>query len=137
MEVFNGIYSWDGKRHDGRDPIAWYPGSYHLHIFTVGEDDGKILRMRRHICLYSETGNGHSVSKNPEKFAQYICDDFDLDLERTLWVEIHPDRDQKYEVVDYSVKNRMKNIRFYDVQRRQPNAQELELIEAHLHHLDA
>lgn len=136
MEVFNGVYSWDGKKHDDRDPIAWFPGSYHLHIFSIGADGGKVTSMRQHLCMYSETGNGHSISTNPEKFAKYICEDFGLDLERTLWVEINPSKRQKYEVVDYTRRGKMKDVFFYHMKKRQPNDQELQLIEVHLQYLD-
>lgn len=132
MEVFNGIYSWDGKKHDRRDPIAWFPGSYHLHIVTIGRNGGKVTSIRNHLCLYSETGEGHSISSNPEKFAKYVCEDFGLDLERTLWVEIHPQRPQRYEVIDYTRSGKMKEVCFYHLHKRAPNDQELRLIEAHV-----
>lgn len=137
MEVFNGIYSWDGKKHDDRDPIAWFPGAYHLHIFFIGEDEGNVTSIRQHLCMYSETGKGHSISTSPEKFAKYVCEEFDLDLERTLWVEIHPLRQQKYEIVDYSRKGKMKDVFFYHMQKRKPNNQELLQIEAHLPYLNS
>lgn len=135
MEIFNGIYSWDGKKHDDRDPIAWFPGSYHLHIFTIGADNGNVKSIRQHLCMYSETGNGHSISSNPEKFAKYVCEEFDLDLERTLWVEIRPSLQRKYEVVDYTRSGKMKDVSFYQMLKRDPNEQELRLIKAHEPHV--
>jgi len=137
MEVYNGIYSWDGKKHDDREPIAWFPGSYHLHIYAIGEDAGNVTSLRKHLCVYAETGNGHSISSNPEKFAKYICDDFGLDLERTLWVEVRADRQQKYEVVDYARRGRMKDVSFYEIKKREPNDQELKLIESRLSRHDS
>jgi len=137
MGIYNGIYSWDGKKHDDRDPIAWFPGSYHLHIFSIGKDTGNVTSLRQHLCIYSETGNGHSISTNPEKFAKYICADFGLDLERTLWVEIRADRPQKYEVVDYTKRGKMKDVLFYQMKKREPNDQELKLIEERMACLEA
>ncbi len=132
MEIYNGIYSWDGKKRDGRDPIAWFPGSYHLHIFTIGEDDGNVTSFRQHLCMYAETGNGHSISAHPEKFAKYVCEDFSLDLERTLWIEVDPAPNVEYEVIGYSRKSKLKEAFFYQVQKRPPNEIELKLIEQHL-----
>jgi len=131
MEIYNGIYSWDGKKRDGRDPIAWFPGSYHLYICTIGENDGNVTSFRQHLCLYSETGSGHSISAHPEKFAKHVCEDFSIDLERTLWVEINPELDKEYEVIVYSRKSKLKEIFFYRVQKRPPSELELKLIEAH------
>ena len=135
MELFNGIYSWDGKKRDGRDPIAWFPGSYHLYISSIGEDNGKVTSFRKHLCLYSETGKGHSISAHPEKFAKHVCEDFSIDLERTLWVEVNPAPETKYEVIVYSRNSKLKEVFFYRVQKRFPTDIELKLIEEHLEHL--
>jgi len=132
MEIYSGIFSWDGKKRDGRDPISWFAGAYHLHIFTIGEDEGKVTSFKTHLCMYSETGNGHSISAHPEKFAKHVCEDFSLDLERTLWVEIDPAPGVKFEVVAYSRKSKLKEVFFYQVQKRPPTDFELKLIEAHL-----
>jgi len=135
MELFNGIYSWDGKKRDGRDPIAWFPGSYHLYIGSIAEDDGNVTSFRQHLCLYSETGQGHSISAHPEKFAKHVCEDFSIDLERTLWVEVNPSPALKYEVIVYSRKSKLKEVFFYRLQKRQPTDIELKLIEENLVHL--
>ncbi len=135
MQIFNGIYSWDGKKRDGRDPVAWFPGAYHLYIFKIGEDDGNITSFRQHLCMYSETGNGHSISAHPEKFAKHVCEDYSIDLERTLWVEINPSLDAHYEVIVYSRKSKLKEVFFYRVQKRPPTDSELKLIEDHLAYL--
>ncbi len=131
MQLFNGIYSWDGKKRDGRDPIAWFPGSYHLYICRVGDKGGKVTSFRQHLCMYRETGNGHSISAHPEKFAKHVCEDFSIDLERTLWVEINPALDKRYEVIVYSRKSKLKDVFFYRVEKRPPNEVELKLIEDH------
>lgn len=135
MELFNGIYSWDGKKRDGRDPIAWFPGSYHLYICSIGEDDGNLTSFRQTLCLYSETGRGHSISAHPEKFAKHVCEDFSINLERTLWVEVNPSPESKYEVIVYSRNSKLKEVFFYRVQKRIPTDIELKLIEEHLEHL--
>lgn len=135
MELFNGIYSWDGKKRDGRDPIAWFPGSYHLYICSIGEDDGNVTSFRQTLCLYSETGRGHSISAHPEKFAKHVCEDFSIDLERTLWVEVNPSPESKYEVIVYSRNSKLKEVFFYRVQKRIPTDIELKLIEEHLEYL--
>ena len=135
MELFNGIYSWDGKKRDGRDPIAWFPGSYHLYIYGVGTDNDKVTSFRQHLCLYSETGRGHSISAHPEKFARHVCEDFAIDLERTLWVEVNPSPTKKFEVIVYSRKSKLKELFFYRIQKRDPTETELALIEEHLQHL--
>ena len=129
MELFNGIYSWDGKKRDGRDPIAWFPGSYHLYICSIGEDDGNVTSFRQTLCLYSETGRGHSISAHPEKFAKHVCTDFELDLERVLWVEKIVNEDGRYEVIVYTKSNRLGDNLFYEVSKRPPTGAEMALIQ--------
>ncbi|MBE0586399.1 MAG: hypothetical protein IH612_21870, partial [Desulfofustis sp.] len=86
VTIYNGVYSWDGKRHGKQEPIAWFPGSYYLQLFNLAENGQGIAFLKPYLCLYSETGRGHSISANPEKFAKQICIDFALELERVLWV---------------------------------------------------
>ncbi len=37
MAIFKGRYSWDGKKNDQREPIAWFPGTYDLKIVDLAE----------------------------------------------------------------------------------------------------
>lgn len=129
MEIFNGIYSWDGKRHGSREPIAWFPGSYKLQIVNIGEDDGNITSLKQYLCVYSETGKGHSISAHPEKFAKHVCKDFSLDLERIIWVEKIRIGGVRYEVVVFTRGSKLGNDMFYKVHKRPPTESELKTIE--------
>lgn len=132
MEIYNGIYSWDGKRHGNREPIAWFPGSYNLRIFDIGAQGGNITSLKRFLCIYSETGSGHSISAHPEKFAKQVCRDFGLDLERVLWVEELYNGGKRYEVVVFSRSSKMGETMFYRVSKRPPTDNDLKTIAAEL-----
>jgi hypothetical protein len=136
MQIYNGIYSWDGKRHGNREPIAWFPGSYNLQIFDIGKDSTVVTSLKQFLCLYAETGSGHSISAHPEKFAKQVCRDFSLDLERVLWVEKLPGGGERYEVVVYSRSSKMGETRFYRVLKRPPTDIERQIIETELKKLD-
>ncbi len=136
MQIYNGIYSWDGKRHGSREPIAWFPGSYNLQIFDIGKDSAGVTSLKQYLCIYAETGNGHSISAHPEKFAKQVCRDFSLDLERVLWVEKLFDGKKRYEVVVYSRSSKMGDTMFYRVLKRSPTDIELQIIEAELEKID-
>jgi hypothetical protein len=128
MEIYNDIYSWDGKRHGSRDPIAWFAGSYNLQIHNLEDDNQSVTHLKQFLCIYSETGIGHSISAHPEKFAKHVCEDFSLDLERVLWVEKLVNVDTRYEVIVYSKSNRLGDNLFYEVTKRPPTGAELALI---------
>ena len=129
MDIFNGIYSWDGKRHGSRDPIAWFAGSYHLLIHDLEAGSQGITHLKQYICIYTETGKGHSISAHPEKFAKHVCTDFSLELERVLWVEKLVNEDGRYEIIVYTRSNRLGDNLFYEITKRPPTEAELTLIQ--------
>jgi len=128
MAIFNGRYCWDGTRKDNRQPIAWFGGSYDLKIFSCSSLSPKVKHLKSHICLFSGTGEGQSISASPEKFAKQICADFSLEIERVLWVEDHLCGEQGYEVVQFTRASRMGSIVFYRVDKRPPRESERGLI---------
>jgi len=128
MILYNGIYSWDGKRHGSRDPIAWFPGSYNLRIWHLNENSRGITYLKPYLCIYSETGQGHSISANPEKFAKHVCTDFSLDLERVFWVEKILRNGGRYEIIVFTRSNRLGDNLFYQLSKRPPTDGELTLI---------
>ena len=132
MNIYNGVYSWDGKRHGQREPIAWFPGAYRLQIFDLAQQQKRVSLLKPYLCIFSETGSGHCISAQPEKFVRQICEDFSLEIERVLWVEDIAAQPQRYEVVVFSQTSTMGNVVFYHVSRRPPTDAELRLIEQQL-----
>ncbi|HBH27447.1 MAG: hypothetical protein N839_0001845 [Desulfofustis sp. PB-SRB1] len=128
MRVFDGIYNWDGKKHDGRDPITWFPGAYHLIIHHLAGEDPGPLYLKPYLVIFSETGSGQSIGAQPEKFAKHICVDFQLDIERVLWVEQFRGEVERFEVVVFTRTGDMGTTAFYKTQRRPPNPAEERLI---------
>jgi hypothetical protein len=132
MKVFSGRYSWDGKKHDNQDPIAWFPGSYNLKIFNVSNGEKAVKHLKPYICIYSKTGEGHSISANPEKFAKHICTDFSLEMEKVLWAEELFNDSGQFEVVVFKQTGRLGHDYFYRVEKRRPMAGEKRMIEKQL-----
>lgn len=128
MTLFSGRYRWDGTKKDNREPIAWSPGAYDIQIFQYGATSDKIQHLKSHVCVYARTGEGHSISANPEKFAKQICRDFSLELERVLWVEDHLRDEERYEVIVFTRSGRVGNDIFYKITKRKPVEHETALI---------
>jgi hypothetical protein len=130
MKIFDGRYAWDGKKHDEHDPIAWFPGAYDLKIvvFPDGEK-GKLRRLKPYLCVYARTGEGLSISANPEKFAREICRRFDLDIEKVLWVEDLLGGEDRYEVVTFRKSGHLAEEPLYSFGKRPATAAEVEMIE--------
>lgn len=133
MKVFAGKYSWDGKKHDNKDPIAWFPGSYNLKIFNLAGGRSGVRHLKPFLCVYSKTGEGMSISANPEKFAKHVCDDFALeDLERVLWAEELENNTGEFEVVVFTRSGKLGDTYFYRIEKRKPLAGEKKVIEKEL-----
>ena len=132
MEIFNGTYSWDGKKHDGRDPIAWFPGSYNLRIFNLTISNGGVTHLKPYLCLFSETGYGHSISAKPGNFAKHVSRDFSLDMERVLWVEEFQENEDRFEIIVFSRNGKLGDEPLYHAERRFPTEGERTLIEREL-----
>jgi hypothetical protein len=128
MQIFDGIYSWDGKKHEGRDPIAWFPGAYHLLIYHLAGEIPGPLYLKPYLVVFSETGSGHSIGAQPEKFAKHVSVDFQLDIERVLWVEQFRQEPDRFEVIVFTRTGDMGSTAFHKVQRRPPHPAEQKLI---------
>ncbi len=129
MQIFKGYYSWNGTKEDGREPISWYPGGYDLRISRLDTGKDKVQYLKPVICIFTNTGAGHSVSANPEKFSKRICEDFSLDLEKVLWVEQITPGEDVYEVITFTEKSKLAEQKFYSISRRAPTAGEQFLID--------
>ena len=132
MKIFDGIYSWDGKKIDNRDPIAWFPGSYNLKIFDVRDSAKGVEHLKPIICIYSKTGVGMSISEKPDKFAREICDQFSLELEKVMWVEELEADSGDFEVIVFEKSGRLGSNYFYRFTKRKPMAGERRMIDKEL-----
>lgn len=132
MKIFAGRYSWDGKKHTNEEPIAWFPGTYNLKIFDLTDGKGGVAHLKPFICIYSKTGEGMSISENPEKFAKHICGEFSLAFDKVLWAEEMPADSGQYEVVVFTESGRLGSSFFYRTSRRKPIAGEIKLIQREL-----
>ena len=118
MTLFNGRYSWDGTKKDDREPITWYPGAYDLKIFDRSDAGSSIIPLKQYICIYSKTGEGQSISQNPEKFVRHICEDFGLDIEKVLWVEDLLTEKDRYSIVMFNRSRTLGDRVFYSISKR-------------------
>ncbi len=137
MAIYNGRYHWDGTKRNNQEPIAWSPGAYDVKIFRCAPSSLKVEHLKPIVCVYASTGEGQSISANPEKFAKQICNDFSLDMERVLWVEDNHKGEDRYEVVMFARSGKIGNTVFYRSQKRMALKSEVEMIEHGLSEVEA
>ena len=87
MVIYEGLFEWDGKKRSERFPISWWPGSYRIKIIDLSDRTPGAIMIRPYLCILSDTGEGFSIKNTFERFALSVCDKFDLDVEKVLWVE--------------------------------------------------
>ena len=132
MAIFAGRYRWDGIKKDEHEPIAWSPGAYDIRIFKCASSFDKVQLLKPFVCIFAATGEGQSISANPEKFAKKISRDFDLDIERVLWIEDLLTDSNRYMVVLFARSAKIGNAVFYKTTKRLARESELHLIEREL-----
>lgn len=94
MIIFDGKYEWDGKKRSSSPPISWWPGSYRLRIVDLKDLMPDVLHIKPYVCILSDTGHGYSIKNTFEKFAIAVCRDFNLDVDKVLWIENFPGKDK-------------------------------------------
>jgi len=132
MAIFAGRYQWDGTKSGEREPIAWSPGAYDLKIFKCAASSKKVQHLKPFVCIYAPTGEGQSISANPEKFAKQICHDFSLDIERVLWVEDLLQDENRYEVIMFNKFVNIGKTIFYKTTKRMATDHEVLMIQQEL-----
>lgn len=132
MAIFAGTYRWEGTKTGARQPIAWSSGAYDVKIFKCVVSSDKVQYLKPYVCIYAPTGEGQSISANPEKFAKQICNDFSLDIEKVLWVEDLLTNEDRYEVVSFTLSTKIGTTVFYKTTKRLALESELQLIERQL-----
>lgn len=132
MAIFAGKYRWEGTKTGEREPIAWSSGAYDVKIFKSVSSSDKVQHLKLYVCIYAPTGEGQSISANPEKFAKQICNDFSMDIERVLWVEDLMTNEDRYEVISFTRSTKIGTTIFYKTTKRLALESELQLIEREL-----
>lgn len=92
MILHDFIYEWDGKSKDGEKPISWWPGSYRVKIVKLAQEDSDISYLIPTAVILknekTEPGKDTSLRNYIHTFADKICKQYTLDMEKTLWIEL-------------------------------------------------
>ena len=92
MILHDFTYEWDGKSHDGNTPITWWPGAYRVRIVKLGSDaDGIRYLFSTAVIFKGIRTKGRlnaSLQNYIQNFAEKISREYDLNINKTLWVEL-------------------------------------------------
>jgi hypothetical protein len=132
MVIHDFIYEWDGKSVDGEKPVSWWPGAYHVKIvdLSLKSNDISYLIPTAVILKNARTNQEMNTSlKNYiHNFAQKISRDYDLDMEKTIWIELT----DTIRVTRLNPDPKVVAATMYDIRWRSIRPNELEMIQPYI-----
>ena len=128
MIIYDGKYSWSGKKKDGLRPISWWPGDYRLKIIDLSKDRSDVYIIKPVIIMVSDTGKGFSVKNHFQNLAKNICRDFNFDISRVLWIDYYTKPIPYMEVAMFKPLTKIGSEIIYSVKWRPIMLNELEVI---------
>ena len=132
MVVHDFIYEWDGKSHDGEKPVSWWPGSYHVKIISLGQNTDQVTFMVPFFVLLKNTKNNPTMNTSLRNyihtFAEKISKSYDLDMEKTLWIEL----EDTIRVIRITPDPKLVNATLFSIPWRDIRPNEMEIIKPYL-----
>lgn len=132
MILHDFIYEWDGKTVSGEKPISWWPGSYHVKIVKLGADSDNVSYLFSTAVLLKNARTqkpmNTSLKNYIHNFAKRISKEYDLDISKTLWIEL----DDKIRVAHLNPDQKVVPEILYSISWRSIRPNELELIKPYI-----
>jgi hypothetical protein len=98
MIIFNGKFTWDGRKADGHKPVSWWPGSQHLTIVDLSDEKTDVVMLKPYLVLAADAKEGYSIHKRYQDLIIGVCREFNLEIQKVLWVRYHRDAEKDMEV---------------------------------------
>ena len=132
MILHDFIYEWDGKSTSGEKPISWWPGSYHVRIVKLKiEDTGLTYLIPFAVILKNASipaTMNISLRNYIHNFAQKISKEYDLNIDKTLWIEL----DGKIRVAMLNPERQLALETLYSISWRPIRPNELKMIKPYI-----
>ena len=132
MILFDGEYSWKGSVDRNTRPISWWASTCHLKIVDLGRRADGVVYLKPVIVRIHDTGQGASAINCLPELAKHICAEFNLDLERVLWVEETGEGPAAYQVASFVPVANVAGEPLYRTVRRPATSQEIDLIRTYI-----
>ncbi|NOX32811.1 MAG: hypothetical protein GXP56_03605 [Deltaproteobacteria bacterium] len=132
MILHDFIYEWDGKSTDGKKPVAWWPGSYHVKIIKLAADNKNISYLVSTVVILknarTHAAMNTSLRNYIHNFAKKISRDYDLSIHKTMWIEL----DDKIRVAMLSPDQKVIPEILYSISWRPIRPNELAIVEPYI-----
>jgi len=133
MLLHDFIYQWDGKSIKGEKPISWWPGSYRVKIVKLATDEKNISYLVHTAVILKNARINPAMMNTSLKnyihnFAQKISKEYDLNIDKTLWIEL----DDKIRVARLTPEQKLAPETLYSISWRTIRPNELEMINPYI-----
>ena len=130
MIVFNGKYSWNGKKNGFHKPVSWRPGSQHLTIVDLSDEAPDVVMLKPVVALAADTKEGCSIEKRYQDLITVVCREFNLDIQKVLWVRYSRESENEMKVAVLKLLSGIGPETLYNLEWRSLMPNEQELIDA-------
>ena len=131
MILFDGTYRWPARGEATKKRKHW-AFSCRLRIIDLAADHPDISYLKPIAVIATETNQGVFRKTCAETMGKRIFRDFDLDVEKTLWIESSPDDPAKMIVGIFSAKTYAGHETYYSIGWRSILPNEFELIKPYI-----
>ncbi|MBU8850039.1 MAG: hypothetical protein KOO64_10895 [Desulfobacterales bacterium] len=132
MILHDFIYEWDGKSSSGEKPIAWWPGSYRVRIVKLKMENTGLSYLIHFAVILKNASTpatmNISLRNSIHNFAQKISKQYDLNIDKTLWIEL----DGEIRVAMLNPERQLASETLYSVSWRPIRPNELKIIEPYI-----
>lgn len=132
MVLHDFTYKWDGKSQDGKKPVSWWPGAYHVKIVQLSSDSSKVNFLVPFVVLLKNARTHPSMNTSLRNyiynFAQKISEQYKIEMGKTLWIEI----DNTIKVIRLRPHPKLMTAALYALSWRPIRPNELDMIEPYL-----
>ena len=130
MIIFNGKYTWDGKSYNGHKPVSWWPGSQYLTIVDISAEKTDVVMLIPFIVLAPDTKEAYSIHKRYQDLIIGVCREFNLEIQKVLWVRYNRDADNEMNVAVLKLLTGRGPYKVFDLKWRAVMANEMKLVDA-------
>jgi hypothetical protein len=126
------IYEWDGKSKSGKTPISWWPGAYRVRIVQLAEESDDVAYLFPVAVLLKSVKTdavmNTSLKNYIHNFAERISEKYDLDINKTMWIELQ----DKARIAHLNPDRRLSEKTLFSFSWRDARPNELEMLAPYL-----
>ena len=112
MLLFDGTYRLQRQEDKPSKAEFSWAYSWRLRLFDFSMSHPEVKHLRPYAVVATQTGEGIFKTTCAESLGKRICKDFDLKIDKILWIEHYPDEPALY-VAMFKPKSYFGNEIFY------------------------